>query len=117
MTAATATLDSAEPDVYDGPTCRVCGGPTWLWRGSVHGYTCTPCLDRYLDAAAARADAKQRKARERLLRRIFHDNDSTPLTADRRRGGGGPRCVPRRRPDVDPTPGDVSHRPLEGAHR
>lgn len=117
MTTATATLDSAEHDVYDGPRCWECGGPCAFYKGSAHGWHCTACIDRYLDAAAARGEAKQRKARERLLHRMFHDNDSTPLTADRRRGGGGPRCVPRRRPGVDPTPGDISHRPLEGAHR
>lgn len=102
MTSATATLPSTEPDVYDGPICQACGGPCWSWKGSVWQYTCTACLDRYLDAAAARAEAKQRKARERLLRRMFHDNDLSPVDG-RRRGGGGPRCVPRRRPGVDLT--------------
>lgn len=96
MTTATAT--------YEGPLCWECRGPCATYKGSVHGWHCTACIERYLDAAAARAEAKQRKARERLLHRMFHNcNDSTPLTADRRRGDGGPRCVPRRRPGVDPT--------------
>lgn len=104
MTTATATLDSAEPDVYDGPLCQEYGGPCWHWKGSVWGYTCTTCLDRYLDAAAARAEAKERKARDRLLRKMFHDDnaDLSPVNG-RRRGGGGPSCVPRHRPGVDLT--------------
>lgn len=117
MTSATATLDSAEPDVYAGPLCQECGGPCWHWKGSVWGYTCTACLDRYLDASAARAEAKERKARDRLLRKMFHDNDSNAVSADRRRGGGGPRCVPHPAPASIQRSGDRSHQPLEGTHR
>ncbi|WP_373203134.1 hypothetical protein [Mycobacterium marinum] len=104
-------------EVYSGPACWECGGPCATYKGSVHGWHCTACIERYLNAAAARAEAKQRKGRERLLNRMFHDNDSTPLTADRRRGGGGLRCVPRRRPGVDPTAATTHTRPLEGTHR
>lgn len=71
MTPATATLDSTEPEAYDGPRCWECGGPCAFYKGSVHGWHCTGCIDRYLDAAAARGEAKQRKARERLLHRCF----------------------------------------------
>ncbi|WP_142271005.1 hypothetical protein [Mycobacterium sp. AT1] len=56
---------------YRGPRCQSCGGPAWQWRGSVHGYTCSACIARHLDATAARADAKVRKHRERLARNTF----------------------------------------------
>jgi len=52
---------------YRGPRCRSCDGPCWQYKGDVWGYTCTACIDRHLDAAAARADARDLKARQRLL--------------------------------------------------
>lgn len=79
MTGTTASL----------PRCGSCGGPTWMWRGSVWQYTCTGCLGRHLAAAAARADAKQQRDRERVARKLLRVIGSEPIaTADRHRGGG-----------------------------
>lgn len=64
-------------EIHNGPLCPVCEGPSWLWRGSVHGYTCGACLDQYLAAAAARADAKAQRHRERLASNTFHYTNSS----------------------------------------
>lgn len=47
-------------------TCQSCQGPCLQWKGSVWGYTCAGCIRGHLEVSAARADAKQRKHRERL---------------------------------------------------
>ncbi|ETB38920.1 hypothetical protein [Mycobacterium avium] len=87
MTAA----DADAPDTYTGPACQSCGGPCWRHRGSVWGYTCAACIDRHLDAAAARGDARDRRERQKNARKLLERNDTqTPVTADRRRDGGGP---------------------------
>ncbi|WP_137146933.1 hypothetical protein [Mycolicibacterium sp. CR10] len=79
MTATTAPL----------PRCWDCAGPCLTYKGSVHGWRCTACLDRYLAAAAARADAKEQRDRDRLARKMLRVNGFKPTdTADRRRGGG-----------------------------
>ncbi|BBY67759.1 hypothetical protein MHEL_60020 [Mycolicibacterium helvum] len=106
MIAATAALESAMTgaDEYVGALCWECGGPCATYKGSVHGWRCLACIGRYLDASAARADAKDRKERERLLHRLSRANytDSTPVSGGRRRDGGGPAlCTAppsRRRP-------------------
>lgn len=69
-------------DDYTGPRCQSCGGPAWLWRGSVWGHTCSTCITRHLDATAARADAKVRKHRERLACNTFQANNNTSLRAE-----------------------------------
>lgn len=77
----TAVLANPEPDTYAAPCCRVCGGPTWRWRGSVHGYTCTPCLDAYLADSAARGAERDRRERERLERKQFRQESRINVTA------------------------------------
>jgi hypothetical protein len=48
----TMTADAAtSAEAYDGPLCWRCGGPCGTYKGSIHGWTCTACLDRYLDEA------------------------------------------------------------------
>lgn len=88
--------DYAETDDA-GPRCQGCGGPCWLWKGDVWQYTCTACIDTYLDEGAARWAARQRreqeKAREKAARNLLRDN-VTPTTSrtantDRRQEGGG----------------------------
>jgi hypothetical protein len=61
---------------YRGPRCWSCNGPCWLYKGDVWEFTCSACIDRHLEAAAVRADARDRKARERLLSKRFNHNDS-----------------------------------------
>jgi hypothetical protein len=101
MTAMTAIdADHSTSTDYDGPVCQVCGKPCWQWKGSVHGYTCTACLEVLMDKAAARWDAKSAKARERVQRTLRHHNDNDiqnpVVTADGdRRPEGGQRYVPR----------------------
>ncbi len=75
-----------------GPICRSCGGQCWQWRGSVWEYTCTECIDRYLDQSAARCAVRMAKERDKIARKLLHRNDLEPLlTANgRRRDGGGP---------------------------
>jgi tRNA(Ile2) C34 agmatinyltransferase TiaS len=48
------------------PRCWDCGGPCGTHKGSQHGWRCRVCVDRYLDAAAAKADAKVSKERAKL---------------------------------------------------
>lgn len=95
MTAAVAT-PGTRPDTHAAPCCQSCGGPCWQWRGSVWEFTCSACLASYLDAAAARADARQLRERERLMRKLFREESG------RLRGGGGPSYVPRHRLDAGP---------------
>jgi hypothetical protein len=70
---ASRTLSPGNDADYDGPRCQVCDGPCWQWKGTVHGYTCGRCLDAYLDAAAGRAEAKERKEREKRDRKQNQD--------------------------------------------
>ncbi|BBX15224.1 hypothetical protein CRI77_22425 [Mycolicibacterium duvalii] len=90
MTATTLTTE-AEAAAYTGPACQSCGGPCWQWRGSVWEYTCTLCIDRYLDEAAARWATRMTKQRDKLARQLLHRDESEPLlTNGRRSGDGGP---------------------------
>ncbi|BBY84700.1 hypothetical protein [Mycolicibacterium tokaiense] len=59
---------AADVEGTTAPRCWECGGPCLTYRGSVHGWRCSTCIDRYLAAGAARADIKDRLARERLTR-------------------------------------------------
>lgn len=96
---STATIGNARPDNYAGPRCQSCGGPCWRWKGSVWGYTCTTCLDTYLDAGAAKAAERDQRERAQTLRRLFGNDTPTPVTAEgRRRDGAGPSYVPQHRP-------------------
>ncbi|WKG01384.1 hypothetical protein [Mycolicibacterium sp. HK-90] len=79
---------------YTGPRCEVCDGPCFSWKGSKWGYTCAGCLNDYLHTSAARADAKDRRARERLVYKTFHNNDSSGRVSGQRRNGGAPSFVP-----------------------
>lgn len=109
----------AEADTYAGPRCQGCGGPCWFWKGSVWEYTCTACIDRYLDEGLARWEARERRERERAARRaldratpgsaaaarnMLHYNDNrTSVTADRRQEGGGSELCAAPPPGVDHT--------------
>jgi hypothetical protein len=64
---------------YHGPRCRSCNGPCWQWKGDVWGYTCSACIDHHLEAAAARADARDQKARKRNLSKLLN-NDSPAVS-------------------------------------
>lgn len=100
MTAATERTGANDAESYELAECWRCGGPCWQYKGSVHGWTCTACIGRYLDESEARWHAKSQKARDRLLRNLRntahdHINGSnatawSPVHAahDRRRDGG-----------------------------
>lgn len=76
---------------YAAPgTCCRCGGPCAIHKGSVHGWTCTACLDAYLDESAAKWEARSEKSKERIRRNSLHGSDiHSFVTADRRQEGGG----------------------------
>lgn len=95
MTEHHAEADYDAPDTYSGPVCRSCGGPCWFWKGSVWEYTCTGCLNRYLDEAAARGAERDRKERERLARKAFRNDVRASVTANgqRQEGGGSALCA------------------------
>jgi len=86
VTVMTATAETSAAS-YDGPTCWRCGGPCATHKGSVHGWTCTACLQRYLDESAARGDARDRRDRQKLARKRIENsdnNDFSPLDGGRR---------------------------------
>lgn len=82
------TTSRADPAPYDGPRCRACGGPCVSWKGSTWGYTCQACITQHLEAAATRADERDRRSRERLLARAGFDahNDDSPRVGERASG-------------------------------
>lgn len=98
ITETDADQDAAGPAYW---VCWDCGGPCASFKGSVHGWRCHACIDRYLDDGAARwlarARKEQEKLREKISRNLLHDNDSqTPVTANgERRDGGGPAAMCR----------------------
>ncbi|MGV0045512.1 hypothetical protein ACRU13_12220 [Mycobacterium colombiense] len=65
---------------YQGPRCQSCNGPCWQWKGDVWRYTCAACIAKHQDAAAARADARDKKARARNLAKLFRDKDSAAVS-------------------------------------
>ncbi|WP_237394268.1 hypothetical protein [Mycobacterium paraintracellulare] len=91
----TATADTSA-EAYDGPTCWRCGGPCASYKGSVHGWTCTACLNRYLDEGAAKAEARDRRERQKLARKRIESSDNTDFSPVNggRRGGGDLSYVP-----------------------
>ena len=91
IAAVAAEFDTDAPGL-----CWDCGGPCLTFKGSVHGWRCRACVDRYLDDGLARWAARSANARERVQRNLFHNDNPTPVTAngDRRRDGGAPRYVP-----------------------
>jgi hypothetical protein len=98
----------ADADNYAGPRCQGCGGPCWFWKGSVWDYTCTACIDRYLDEGLARWEARERreqeKQRAKTTRNLMRTNDHrTSVTADRRQEGGGSELCAAPPPGVDQT--------------
>ncbi|BCP04611.1 hypothetical protein MINTM019_20670 [Mycobacterium paraintracellulare] len=98
MTAATM-IDANTEAAESWPLCWECGGPCLTYKGTVHGWRCTVCIERYLDAGERAWQARSEKAKERINRNLLHSNTSqTPVTADRRRGGGAPSCVPTTAP-------------------
>lgn len=68
--------------------CWDCGGPCLTYKGSKHGWRCRGCIDRYLDEAAAKGDARNRQ--QRLTGYHGGGTDMTPsvLAEGRRRGDG-----------------------------
>jgi hypothetical protein len=72
------TLSPGNDADYDGPRCQFCDGPCWQWKGTVHGYTCGRCLDAYLDAAVARAEAQEAKERAKRARKNHPDPAARP---------------------------------------
>ncbi len=66
---------------YHGQRCRSCNGPCWQWKGDVWGYTCTACINDHLAAAAARADARDQKARKRNLAKLLNNNTDSPAVS------------------------------------
>lgn len=101
------TASEADDDTdYDAPgVCWDCGEPCLTHKGDVHGWRCTACIDRYLDEAQARWDARPAKAKERASRNLLHGNDNrTSRTANTdRRQEAVPRAVCRPSPGVDRT--------------
>lgn len=102
------TETDAKTDAYAGPRCQGCGGPCWLWKGDVWQYTCTACIDAYLDEGAARWAARERreqeKQRAKIARNLLRDNaDPTSVTATDRRQEAVPRAMCRPSPGVDHT--------------
>lgn len=81
---------------YDGPRCQSCGGPCWHWKGSVWEYTCTDCIDRYLDEGAARWAVREAKEAEKQARKNArkllqsNDSESSVMANGRRSDGDGP---------------------------
>lgn len=63
------TPASGTVEIYNGPVCWERQGPCLTYRGSVHGWRCSACIQNYLDSSAARADAADRRTRERLARK------------------------------------------------
>lgn len=85
----TAAVDYAAPEAgtgsastYTGPRCQACGAPTWRWRGSVWQYTCSTCLDAYLDEGAAKAAERDRRDRQKMARKRIegNNNDFSPVS-------------------------------------
>lgn len=108
MTVMTAHHSATDASAYTGPICQGCGGPCWFWKGSVWEYTCSACLDRYLDESLARWAARERreqeKQRAKIARMMLRDNDNrTSVAADRRQEGGGSELCAAPPPGVDHT--------------
>ena len=78
VSTMTATSDTSADA---GPTCSRCGGPCATHKGSVHGWTCSACLTRYLEEGAAKAAERDRRDRQKLARKRIegNDNDFSPL--------------------------------------
>lgn len=95
MTAAISEADHDTDADAAGGVCWRCGGPCLTYKGSVHGWSCTACLDRYLEEGAAKAAARDRKDRERLARKALDAANRTSVTGNgqRREGGGSVLCA------------------------
>lgn len=81
MTAMTAAADAASAEAYDGPLCWRCGGPCASYKGSVHGWTCSACLQRYLDEGAAKAAERDRRDRQKLARKRIEGSDNNDYSS------------------------------------
>nr|WP_244174543.1 hypothetical protein [Mycobacterium persicum] len=86
--------DDASPPYW---LCWDCGGPCLTFKGSVHGWRCQACIDRYLDVGAARWLAQARKEQDKLRAKLASAPD--PTTSSTANTGstpeGGQRYVPR----------------------
>lgn len=56
--------------------CPDCKTPSLLYKGSVHGWRCRACVQRYLDAGAARFAAVEDRIRARRLAKLSY---ATPM--------------------------------------
>lgn len=88
MTTTTAADPPTSAEAYDGPTCWRCGGPCASYKGSVHGWTCTACLNRYLDEGAAKAAERDRRDRQKLARKRIESSDNTDFSPVSGRASG-----------------------------
>ncbi len=102
MTAMSNTAPT-EPATYAGPVCQSCGGPCARWKGSVWQYTCTGCIERYLDDSEQAWQTRSAKVREKITRNLLHGNDYPNLrwAEGSAAGRGGSVFCTAPRPDVD----------------
>ncbi|WP_063967967.1 hypothetical protein [Mycobacterium avium] len=117
MTTMTGTA-TTDQDAADGAPywlCWDCGGPCLMFKGSVHGWRCQTCIDKYLEDGTARWLARARKEQEKLRAKhlaamppaMTDDNPTTSLTANPdRRQEGGARVMYRPSSGVGPATGE-----------
>lgn len=102
MTGMSSTVPS-ERDSYTGPRCQSCGGPCARWKGSVWQYTCTGCIERYLDDSERAWQARSANVRDKITRNLLHGNDypNFRVVDGSAAGRGGSALCTAPRPDVD----------------
>lgn len=79
----TAIETAPEQATYLCYVCWECDGPCRTYKGSVHGWRCAACIERYLAASAAKAEAEAEKSRQRFIK-----IPNTPVEGRRWDGGG-----------------------------
>lgn len=66
---ATENAFHTAPDTRPG-RCWECGGPCATYKGTVHGWRCTACIDRHLTAAQTAFDAQTEKIRAKAVAKM-----------------------------------------------
>lgn len=95
MTVMTGVMTATEAEDDDAPAvCWRCGGPCLTYKGSVHGWTCTACLDRYLDDGAERYAARLRKDQEKQRAKLAAQECQAANTMASAGAEVDPRYVP-----------------------
>jgi len=95
MTVMTgASLSAEDDDAAASAVCWRCGGPCLTFKGSVHGWTCTACLDRYLDDGAARWEASERREQEKRRAKLAAQEYQAANTMASAGAEVDPRYVP-----------------------